>query len=87
MVEEPGGSSTETAFCLLYIGLNLYMVLTVVALSMVLTGNVAKRRWGRMPRLHLADIRSAFSRSGKDRLAQASGSSEASVSNGVQDVR
>ena len=43
MVEEPGGSSTETAFCLLYIGLNLYMVLTVVALSMVLTGNVAKR--------------------------------------------
>ena len=44
MVEEPGGSSTETAFCLLYIGLNLYMVLTVVAISMVLTGNVAKPR-------------------------------------------
>ena len=32
MVEEPGGSSTETAFCLLYIGLTLYMVLTVVAI-------------------------------------------------------
>ena len=43
MVQEgPEGFSIEAAFCFFYIGLNLYMVLTVVALSMVLTGNTRK---------------------------------------------
>ena len=42
--EGPEGFCTEAAFCLFYIGLHLYMVLTVVAISMVLTGNVAKPR-------------------------------------------
>ena len=38
MVQEgPEGFCTEAAFCLFYIGLHLYMVLTVVAISMVLT--------------------------------------------------
>ncbi len=44
MVEEPGGSSTETAFCLLCIGLNLYMVLTVVAI------------WGRAMQPHQSEL-------------------------------
>ena len=44
MVQEgPEGFSTEAALCLLYNGLILYMVLTAVALSMVLTGH--KRRY------------------------------------------
>jgi hypothetical protein len=33
---------TEAALCLFYIGLHLYMVLTVVAISMVLTGHTRK---------------------------------------------
>ena len=41
--EEPEGFSTEAALCLLYNGLNVYTVLTVIALSMVLTGH--KRRY------------------------------------------
>ena len=41
--EEPEGFSTEAALCLLYNGLILYLVLTAVALSMVLTGH--KRRY------------------------------------------
>ena len=44
MVQEgPEGFFIEAALCLLYNGLILYMVLTVVALSMVLTGH--KRRY------------------------------------------
>jgi hypothetical protein len=42
--EGPEGFSIEAAFCLFYIGLNLYIVLTVVAISMVLTGNTRKYR-------------------------------------------
>ncbi len=40
MVQEgPEGFCTEAALCFLYIGLHLYMVVTVIALSMVLTGH------------------------------------------------
>ena len=39
----PEGFSTEAALCLLYNGLSVYTVLTVIALSMVLTGH--KRRY------------------------------------------
>ena len=42
--EGPEGFSIEAAFCLFYIGLSLYIVLTVVAISMVLTGNTRKYR-------------------------------------------
>ena len=42
--EEPEGFSTEAALCLLYNGLNVYTVLTVIALSMVLTGHKRKYR-------------------------------------------
>ena len=43
MVQEgPEGFSTEAALCLFYNGLIFYMVLTVVAMSMVLTGNTRK---------------------------------------------
>ena len=43
MVQEgQEGFCTEAALCLFYIGLHLYMVLTVVAISMVLTGNTRK---------------------------------------------
>ena len=43
MVQEgPEGFCTEAAFCFLYIGLHLYMVVTVIALSMVLTGHKRK---------------------------------------------
>ena len=45
MVQEgPEGFCTEAALCFLYIGLHLYVVLTVVALSMVLTGHKRKYR-------------------------------------------
>ena len=41
MVQEgQEGFCTEAALCLFYIGLHLYMVLTVVAISMVLTGSL-----------------------------------------------
>jgi hypothetical protein len=39
----PEGFSTEAALCLLYIGLNVYLVLIVVSLKMALTGH--KRRY------------------------------------------
>jgi hypothetical protein len=40
--EEPEGFSTEAAFCLVYIGLHVYSVLIVVALSMALTRHTRK---------------------------------------------
>ena len=50
MVEEgPEGFCTEAALCFLYIGLYLYMVLTAVALSMVLTGHKRRRYTQRKP--------------------------------------
>ena len=45
----PEGFCTEAALCFLYIGLYLYMVLTAVALSMVLTGHKRRRYTQRKP--------------------------------------
>ncbi len=45
MMAEPEGFSTEAALCLLYIGLNVWLVLIVSTLSMTLTGNVKRRRY------------------------------------------
>ncbi len=45
MVQEgPEGFSIEAVFCLFYIGLSLYIVLSVAAISMVPTGNTRKYR-------------------------------------------
>ena len=42
VLEEPEGFSTEAAFCLFYIGLHVYSVLIVAALSMALTRHTRK---------------------------------------------
>ena len=50
MVQEgQEGFCTEAALCFLYIGLYLYMVVTAVALSMVLTGHKRRRYTQRKP--------------------------------------